>query len=350
MASPTKLCAQNFEIIEAIGAGSFSTVYHAIHKPSGRHVALKQLFWNNSPESIVREVRFLHLLNKTNNKVNIVKVIGLFRDYDQATVVMDYIPHISFRSFLPHVTGDIIKSYMYGLFLALSHVHSQKLINRDIKPANYLYDPKSGHGCLIDFGLCQRDLHLESYKNEFSNDTYNNLDISKEFATNGEIDKVETIECIDLIHPERCQGRPKMIANRAGSHGFRAPEVLVAAFNQTPKIDIWSAGVILLSLLTQRYPFFRAYDDLSSLVEISTIIGTKRLCDAAFECGRIIKFPTTIPGVDLKLLCYQLNANIENLFLEDSVFDLLEKVLEPVPSKRLTAIEALEHPFFEPIF
>lgn len=42
-------------------------------------------------------------------------------------------------------------------------------------------------------------------------------------------------------------------------------------------IDIWSAGVILISLLTGRYPFFLANDDADALVEIASIFGTNAL-------------------------------------------------------------------------
>lgn len=47
--------------------------------------------------------------------------------------------------------------------------------------------------------------------------------------------------------------RPSMKAQRAGTRGFRAPEVLLKVFQQDYAIDIWSAGVILLTLLTRRY-------------------------------------------------------------------------------------------------
>ena len=46
------------------------------------------------------------------------------------------------------------------------------------------------------------------------------------------------------------------VASRAGTPGFRAPEILQRCINQTPKVDVWAAGVIFASLLTRRYPFF----------------------------------------------------------------------------------------------
>lgn len=323
--SKPSVSKDDFEILEPIGTGSFSNVFHAVYKATGRHVALKQLFWNNSPERIVSEVKSMRNLNEAGSHDNIVKVLALFRDFDQATVIMEYIPHVPFRTFLPNINGNLIKQYFRGLLRALDFVHDQKIIHRDVKPANFLFNPETGKGCLIDFGLCETDLHLES-------------------CTESIIPE-DDMNDFDLCHPEKCQNRPKMIANRAGTRGFRAPEVLIAAFNQTPKIDIWSAGVILLSMLTQRYPFFKSPDDLTALSEIATIIGTDRLKEAAHECGRRIRFPKSIPGRDLRTLCHQLNVYIDELDIEDSVYTLLEKMLEPVPSKRFTAKQCLDHPF-----
>lgn len=319
------LSQKDFEIIESIGSGTFSNVYHAIHIATGTHVALKKLFWNNSPDRIVNEVRwFLHI-----DHPNIVKALALFREDDQATVVFEYVEHTQFRQLLPIMKNDIIKDYLRGLLSALDYAHKQRIIHRDIKPANYLFSEKTRHGCLIDFGLSEENLHIEAQ-------------IGK---NNNENDIVVEENDFELNYPEQCQQRPKMVANRAGTRGFRAPEVLMSAFNQSALIDIWSAGVILLSILSRRYPFFKSPDDLTALCEISVIFGTKKLHETARECGRKIKFPKEIEPLNLKELCYKLNAYIDELEVDDSVFDLLEKMLEPQPSKRISAEEALRHPF-----
>ena len=313
----------DFEIIEPIGTGSFSTVFHAKDK-KGRHFALKRLFWNNSPERIVKELKWIYQLDHP----NIVKIHASFRNLDQATLVMEYIPHVPFRALLPQLNGKNIKYYMYGLLSALSYMHSKKIIHRDVKPANFLFDPETLHGSLIDFGLCEEDLSL----------SIENINIP-------EINEND----MDLLYPHLCNERPKMIANRAGTRGFRAPEVLFSAWNQTPLIDIWSAGVVLLSILTQRYPFFKSPDDLTSLCEISTIIGTEKLHLAARECGRRLRFPSELKGYNLKDLIFRLNPSIDEMNINESVFHLLEKMLEPIPRLRISAQDALLHPFFEDI-
>lgn len=34
-------------------------------------------------------------------------------------------------------------------------VHAREIVHRDVKPANFLFDPDSGSGVLVDFGLAQ---------------------------------------------------------------------------------------------------------------------------------------------------------------------------------------------------
>ncbi|EAY14201.1 CMGC family protein kinase [Trichomonas vaginalis G3] len=317
-----KLSDDDFTVECTIGAGSFSTVVKAVDKYN-RVFALKKLFWNNSPDRIVKEIRWLKNLDHP----NIVKLYGTYRNQDQATLVMEYVPHIPFRTLIPQLNGTIIKNYMRELLEALKYLHSKQVIHRDVKPANFLFDPESGHGCLIDFGLCEEETHVP-------------LPILPKTQIDPETD-------FELNYPQKCQTRDKMVANREGTRGFRAPEVLFAYFNQSCLIDIWSAGVILLSLLTQRYPFFRSPDDLTSICEIAAIIGTSRLHVAAHECGRKLRFPAEQEGYSIPQLVHNLNHYFNELNVSETVFDLLAKMLEPCPSKRISAADALEHEFFK---
>lgn len=48
-----------------------------------------------------------------------------------------------------------LKCYFRCLFAALQSVHEANIMHRDVKPANFLYDPRTGHGTLCDFGLAE---------------------------------------------------------------------------------------------------------------------------------------------------------------------------------------------------
>lgn len=61
---------------------------------------------------------------------------------------------------------------------------------------------------------------------------------------------VNPVQLISLVNQKQKVKRP--VPLRGGTRGFRAPEVLLRCTKQTVAIDIWSAGVILLSILSAR--------------------------------------------------------------------------------------------------
>ena len=54
---------------------------------------------------------------------------------------------------------------------------------------------------------------------------------------------------------------------QAGTPGFRAPEILLRFDEQSPKLDIWSAGVTMLSLLLKRFYILLSFNVSSKSVD-----------------------------------------------------------------------------------
>ncbi|XP_052790147.1 cell division cycle 7-related protein kinase-like isoform X2 [Mya arenaria] len=161
-----------------------------------------------------------------------------------------------------------------------------------------------------------------------------------------------------------CSSRSNQNAPRAGTPGFRSPEVLMKCPDQSTAVDIWSAGVIFLSLMSGRYPFFRANDDLTALAQIISTFGSEPVKEAAKACGKNLICNPAQKAVDLRTMCMKLRAaplskhHTKRGFkidpateqswknVPDSSFHLLSRLLDLNPYTRITAAEALEHPFF----
>ncbi|KAL8626024.1 hypothetical protein ACOMHN_012616 [Nucella lapillus] len=157
-----------------------------------------------------------------------------------------------------------------------------------------------------------------------------------------------------------CTARPVENAHRAGTPGFRAPEVLMRHPHQSTAVDIWSAGVIFISLLSGRYPFFRGNDDLTCLSQILSLLGTESVKKAALSFDKLITVRPETRALDLKSLCERLRANPDDAATnkksgspptlqwsevpEDAV-DLLARMLDPNPATRITAEQALASDF-----
>lgn len=231
-----------------------------------------------------------------------------------------------------------IKKYMYNLLIAIEHVHSCKIIHRDIKPGNFLYNRNLETGLLIDFGLAQFEQNYDCIKTE------NEKNKSK-----------PVIFFNTVISRSKPPGyyerdtRPVIKAPRAGTRGFRAPEVIFKYPYQTSAIDIWSAGVIFLNLLSAQYPFFFSGDDVDALVEIATIFGHKEMRKAAKQYNRVWKSNIdTIPEDRIPFEKIIEGLNCYNI-PESDAYDLLYKMLDLNGETRITAKEAINHRFFDSI-
>lgn len=148
---------------------------HARKKGKGVYVALKRIYVTSSPDRILNE---LAIMEDLRGRRNIAYLVTAFRTEDQIIVVMPYTRHVDFRvsesqrrttaraafdcsidtaqRYYREIDIHGIRQYMKCLFTALAQVHSLSIIHRDVKPANFLYDPRNGEGTLCDFGLAER--------------------------------------------------------------------------------------------------------------------------------------------------------------------------------------------------
>ncbi|KAJ8063969.1 hypothetical protein OCU04_007815 [Sclerotinia nivalis] len=375
-----------FRLINRIGEGTFSTVYKAedllyehydndwdieekehstwtsppVKKRTGgirevldeynqqrrrrKYVAIKKIYVTSSPTRILNE---LELLNDLRGCDFVCPLITAFRHTDQVVAVLPYFRHTDFREYFRKMKVSDMQVYFRSLFTALKAVHAQGILHRDIKPTNFLYEPERKRGVLVDFGLAERE--EEDCKSCLCTRDY---DVRKR-----KLEHSVAIQNLPSAGYPKHDSRPSRRANRAGTRGFRAPEVLFKCQEQRTKIDIWSAGVILLTILSKRFPFFNSVDDVEAMIEIATIFGVKRMKSCAYLHGTI--FETNIPTIGQagfaleKIILWSTCRNDggpdgaeQPLTKEEKLaVEFLERCLELNPHKRITAEDALNHPF-----
>ncbi|KAI0836235.1 kinase-like protein [Hypoxylon sp. FL0890] len=375
-----------YRLIKRIGEGTFSTVYKAedveyhqydnswdidavetqwrppplrsasrsrsnSHASRSRQkpkfVAIKKIYVTSSPARILNELELLHDLRDSHS---VCPLITAFRHADQVLAVLPYFRHQDFRKYYPQMTVYDMRVYFRSLFTALEAVHDKGIIHRDIKPTNFLYDPDKKRGVLVDFGLAER----EGY------DTKPCLCHEDRQVRKQKLHQSVAFNSIQAGPPAGYpvnDTRPSRRANRAGTRGFRAPEVLFKCTEQTTKIDIWSAGVILLTILCKRFPFFNSADDVEAMIEIATIFGSKRMKQAGQLHGCM--FDTNIPTIGERGFSFEKimlwstcrsdggKDGKSNTLTEEEkgAIEFLTRCMELDPTKRISAKEALRHEF-----
>jgi len=250
------------------------------------------------------------------------------------------------------MTISDMRLYFRSLFTALRSVHAHGILHRDIKPTNFLYNPQRARGVLVDFGLAEQegtDWHLCACQLP-SSERRHKVEHSV-YATT-----LASASSQPPSYPKTDQ-RASRRANRAGTRGFRAPEVLFKCTAQNTSIDMWSAGVILLTLLSRRFPFFHSADDIDALLELTNVFGKKKMREISLLHGQV--FETNIPSYTeqghgfekIILWCTNRSGRDEQgrknqlIGEEKEAVLFLERLLECEPTRRITAEEALRHSF-----
>ncbi|CAK9816353.1 Probable cell division control protein 7 homolog 1 [Anthophora quadrimaculata] len=360
-----------FHVHRKVGEGTFSSVFLATLKSSdgSKKFALKHLVPTRHPEKIERE---LQCMQQMGGKDYIVGLELCLRNFETVVFVMPYMRHDKFSEYVQDMTVQETKDYMIALLTALRRVHKFNIIHRDVKPSNFLYDRCNKRYLLVDFGLAQEyveekksnnlkliNSETQYFKRKRSDE--NSLNLSLHTRKKGTEEKCYCFGKAKVC--SLCTSRPEQTAPRAGTPGFRAPEVLLKHPSQTPAIDIWASGVMMLCILSGTQPFFHSPDDCTALAEITTIFGSNKMQQCAHKLGKKIIFSEDIPGVDIVSLCLKLQKRNKGLLnskdpntcekvspdtqFPKEAYHLLLRLLDLDYKTRFTADQALNHPFLK---
>jgi len=307
-----------YTTLELVGEGAYGYVLKAIDNGTKEIVAIKQLKSTIFAKEYekgkkLEEVVTLEALKDHPNIIQLKQVIkqdnGLF-------YVFEYMPtnllQMIDKKRLPCEME--IQSWMYQILRAMAYMHSKRYIHRDLKPENILAN--EGTLKLADFGLSKK---MGLCLNNASTPAYKLGYCGKEGCTCG------------CTSTDMC------------TLWYRAPEILLYSPSYSTCIDMWSVGVIMAEMFRLR-PLFRGASEGSQLHQISEVLGSpdygendwKEGCRLASACK--FKFNNRAPLANLA-------SRIPHA--SDLALDLIHSLIVWDPQKRLTALEALHHPFFK---
>ena len=213
-----------YQLIKQIGTGGTSAVYEARHQLTEEHVAIKVIPLRSVSDSktMTRFMREAKLTQKINHS-GVVKIIDAWIDTEEeheCYLVMELLRGYSLRECLQAqlFTRSQAVNCIYRTLSALAFTHREQIIHRDLKPENiFLHSAESQQGQLptdsivkiLDFGLSR-----------------------------------------SVFSPSVTQ-----TGHFVGTPWYMSPEQAFSPKKCGPMTDIWSLGVILYEVLTDRVPF-----------------------------------------------------------------------------------------------
>ncbi|KAK5119889.1 hypothetical protein LTR85_007215 [Meristemomyces frigidus] len=159
--------AEEYQMLEELGSGSFGVVYRALDKATGDNVAIKHIDLEGSDDDI-REIQQEISLLATCSSEYVTRYKTSFVRGTKLWIVMEYLGGGSCLDLLK--PGPMAEGYvaiiMRELLQGLDYLHSTGKIHRDIKAANILLS-ENGHVKIADFGVAAQLTNIKSQRLTF---------------------------------------------------------------------------------------------------------------------------------------------------------------------------------------
>ncbi|XP_047321401.1 cyclin-dependent kinase F-4-like [Impatiens glandulifera] len=286
---------ERYNLIKEVGDGTFGSVWRAINKHSGDIVAIKKMkrkYYSWEECINLREVKSLRKMNHP----NIVKLREVIRENDVLYFVFEYMECNLYQLMKdrdkPFSEAEI-KSWCLQVFQGLAYMHQRGYFHRDLKPENLLVSKDMIK--IADFGLARE---------------------------------------IDSLPP---------YTEYVSTRWYRAPEVLLQSSFYDSSVDMWAMGAIIAELFTLR-PIFPGSSEMDELYKICNVLGTP----TRSEWAGGIKLAEAMNYQFPQLTGVNLSALIPSA--SEEAISLISLLCSWDPRKRPTALDALQHKFFQSCF
>lgn len=290
---------KKYDIVAKLGKGAYGIVWKAVDKRTRQVVALKKCFdaFRNATDAqrTFREVMYLQELAGHENIIRLLNIIRAENDRD-IYLVFEYMETDLHAVIRAGILEEVHKQYViYQLLKSLYFMHTAEIIHRDVKPSNMLLNSDC-HVKVCDFGLCRSVSEMAS-------------------------------------------ASAPVLTDYVATRWYRAPEILVGSTKYTKAVDMWAVGCILGEMIVGK-PIFPGNSTMNQLERVLELTGRPTPEDLAS-----IKSPFAATMIDS-------TASVRHKPLTEffpgaspEALDLIRRTMAFNPERRLTAYEALRHPY-----
>lgn len=295
---------EEYDIIETIGTGAYGVVSSARRRDNGQQVAIKKI--PNAFEVVTNAKRTLRELKilKHFKHDNIIAIQDILQPvippsaFKSVYVVLDLMEsdlHHIIHSRQP-LTPEHTRYFLYQLLRGLKYIHSANVIHRDLKPSNLLVN----ENCELkigDFGMARG---------------------------------------LSAAHSEESRS---FMTEYVATRWYRAPELMLSLHHYSLAIDLWSVGCIFGEMLGRRQ-MFPGKNYVHQLQLILSVLGTPpESIIGTIGSERVRSYVRSLPlkaPEPFSVLYPQAGP---------AAIDLLGAMLRFDPRERISACQALEHPY-----